>query len=329
MMDNLNRRPQATPPVPPVMQTRLKACSDAERAERETTWHLAGLGWETEAVPVLDEVWVRLEKALADEHPGNGRRQDRPQRSFQRHRARRVPWSLVILAAVIIVGIGVVQWRQPVRIEAPSGTTVTATLPDGSRAELNSGSALSYQRHLFGWTRMVRLDGEAFFEVMHAETPFVVETFNASVVVLGTEFNVRAWPNDDRPETTVVLQTGAVEMASRVMPEHTVRLEPGYMSRLPLKATVPTPPEAVSIDRRLAWRAGGLAFNNEPLGVIFADLERRFDVEIVARPPSIAQDSLVLFLAQPPNVEAVLEAISRFRGYRYRVTAEGYEITSR
>ena len=98
------------------------------------------------------------------------------------------------------------------------------------------------------------------------------------------------------------------------------------MSRLPEGAAQPTDPEAVSVDRVLAWRSGGLAFNNEPLGVIFSEIERRFDVEIVARPRSIGQDSLMLFLAHPPNAEAVLEAICRFREYRYRSTDDGYEI---
>ena len=183
-----------------------------------------------------------------------------------------------------------------------------------------------YRRSLFRSGRTLKLDGEAFFEVVAAEDPFVVETFNAVVEVVGTRFNVRAWPGDHRPETVVVLQSGAVQLASGAMRERSVRLTLGQMSRLPLGATQPSDPEEVSVDRVLAWRSGGLAFNHQPLGVILSEVERRFDVEIVARPRSIMRDSLVLFLAHPPNAEAVLEAICRFRGYRYRSTDNGFEI---
>ncbi len=316
----------ARPALPPAMQTRLGSCTDAERAELETAWQLAGLGKQTEAVPPLDAAWTRLEDALDGASLAEAPRKTRTDRALHRRRSGRLRWSLAGLAVVVVVGVGLAQWRQPVTLHAPAGTTVTATLPDGSHAELNSGSTLAYQRRLFGWTQTLRLDGEAFFEVVRADEPFVVETFNAAVAVLGTRFNVRAWPGDDRPETVVVLQSGAVQLAPLGVRERPVHLEPGQMSRLPIGATRPSEPQDVSVDRMLAWRSGGLAFNNQPLGVILAEVERRFDVEIVVKPRSIAQDSLVLFLAHPPNAEAVLEAICRFRGYRYRSTDDGYEI---
>ena len=324
MMENLDEGERfAASTLPRAMQTRLDACTEAERAKLETAWQLAGLGKQVETVPSIDTAWTRFQESLDSGGPAEGSRKPRTDRGSHRRRGR-LRWSLAGLMAAVVVGV--VLWRQPVTIHAPSGATVAVTLPDGSRAELNSGSVLAYQRRLFGWTRTLRLDGEVFFEVVHADGPFVVETFNAAVAVLGTRFNVRAWPGDDRPETVVVLQSGAVQLVSRAMRERPVRLESGQMSRLPIGAVQPSEPQDVSVDRVLAWRSGGLAFNNQPLGVILAEVERRFDVEIVARPRSIAQDSLVLFLAHPPNAEAVLEAICRFRGYRYRSTDDGYEI---
>ncbi len=324
MMENLDEAgPLAASTLPPAMQTRLEACTEAERAQLETAWQLAGLGKQAETVPPIDTAWTRLQQALDSGGPAQGPRKPQTDRGAHRRRGR-LRWSLAGLMAVVV--LGVVLWRQPVTLHAPSGATVAVTLPDGSRAELNSGSMLAYERRLFRWTRTLRLDGEVFFEVVHADGPFVVETFNAAETVLGTRFNVRAWPGEDQPETVVVLQSGALQLVPLGEREHPVRLEPGQMSRLPIGATQPSKPEDVSVDRMLAWRSGGLAFNNQPLGVILAEVERRFDVEIVARPRSIAQDSLVLFLAHPPNAEAVLEAICRFRGYRYRSTDDGYEI---
>ena len=327
MKENLDEGGRfAVPTLPPAMQPRLGACTEAERTELETTWHLAGLGKEAEVAPSTDAAWARLLDTLDNGRPVGAPRKLRPERGSHRRRRGRWRWGMVGLTVVAVVGMALAFWRQPVTIHAPRGSTVAVTLPDGSQAELNSGSALAYERRLFGWTRTLRLDGEAFFEVVRAEEPFVVETFNAAVAVLGTRFNVRAWPDDDQPETVVVLQSGAVELVSRTGRARAVRLEPGQLSRLPLGAGQPSQPEAVSVDRLLAWRSGGLVFNNQPLGVILSEVERRFGVEIRTRPRSIEHDSLVLFLARPPNAEAVLEAICRFRGYRYRATDDGYAI---
>src|SRR5690606_693130 len=111
-------------------------------------------------------------------------------------------------AAVVVVGLGAALWLRPTVHRAPLGERLAVVLPDGSRVELNSGSRLAYRR-TFGWrARRVDLHGEAFFDVVPADVPFTVRTFNSAVTVLGTRFNVRAWPDDEQAETAVVLEEG-------------------------------------------------------------------------------------------------------------------------
>ncbi len=151
MMENLDEAgPLAASTLPPAMQTRLEACTEAERAQLETAWQLAGLGKQAETVPPIDTAWTRLQQALDSGGPAQGPRKPQTDRGAHRRRGR-LRWSLVGLAVVVVVGVGLAQWRQPVTLHAPAGTTMTATLPDGSHAELNSGSTLAYQRRLFGW----------------------------------------------------------------------------------------------------------------------------------------------------------------------------------
>ena len=92
----------------------------------------------------------------------------------------------------------------------PLGVKSDVVLPDGSRVRLNGGTRIVYPA-LFGDERRVEVDGEAYFDVSHdARHPFVVETRELAIRVLGTAFNVRALAGD--PLTEVVLERGAVRL---------------------------------------------------------------------------------------------------------------------
>jgi ferric-dicitrate binding protein FerR (iron transport regulator) len=86
--------------------------------------------------------------------------------------------------------------------------------------------------HRFGEERRVRLVGEAFFEVEEHSTPFIVQTFNAEVTVLGTTFNVKAWPTSLDPATTVTLESGRVALNVLDRPDEAVQMDPGQTRRI-------------------------------------------------------------------------------------------------
>ena len=128
---------------------------------------------------------------------------------------------------VLVLGIGFVAFQLirrpknvedlPVRIaiaetDAHPINVMRISLPDGSSVRLNANTRIEYPEHFAGKIRKVKLSGEAFFEVTKDSIhPFRIETQNASVEVLGTSFNVSAYPNSDKVEVNV--ETGKVKLS--------------------------------------------------------------------------------------------------------------------
>ena len=86
------------------------------------------------------------------------------------------------------------------------GRIGTLTLSDGTQVKLNSGSTLSYPQQFstFAHSREVYLEGEAFFKVVHqSKQPFIVHIGNLKVKVLGTQFNIKAYPAEENITTTL------------------------------------------------------------------------------------------------------------------------------
>lgn len=99
-------------------------------------------------------------------------------------------------------------------LDVPAGQRVDLTLADGSRVWLNSGAHLEYPVVFGRHERMVKLSGEAMFEVEHDEDhPFIVRTFASDVEVLGTRFNVAA--DEDSQHFSTILLEGALRLTER------------------------------------------------------------------------------------------------------------------
>lgn len=229
-------------------------------------------------------------------------------------------------AAVILLIAGAGFLTIPKTIYAPKGEIITTSLPDGSTVDLNSGSELRYNRLFSFMNRKVELNGEAFFSVNDGEHPFVVEANNATIKVTGTEFNVRSWSGDPGKVTEVTVSEGTVQFYREDARDSFVTITPGRLSRLTEQMEKPTAPEKISIDRILGWRDHKLVFNDQPLIVIFRELERRFDVRIQIENSGIGQQKLSTYYADPRNIEWVLNDICRVKGLNYAKTADGYRI---
>lgn len=321
---------------PPDVQAWLDKLDLHERADLEQAWALAECGREVEPTDKATQAaWTTMRQQVAMHAPLTKNRpkqgQDRPaqtsrsNRSTLRRRYRISAWATLASALVVLVVVFMLR-DSTTRIAVPLGQTQTHTLPDGSTVVLNSGSTLAYTLADDATQRRVLLTGEAYFTVTSAERPFIVETFNAAVTVLGTQFNVKAWPDAPAPETQVVLEEGAVHFAALDNVPEGVILEPGQLSRLAAASSQPSVPEIVDTARHLAWQTGGFFFNDESLGTILAEAERRFALSIRITDPAIAQDSLVLFLQRVEQPEALFSTISRFRGYTFRATPQGYDV---
>lgn len=319
--------------IPEEVRDRLAEERAEEQADLERVWHMLGdVELAGDDAPPTEEAWAAIQDRIDDRDRNRG---DRVPQTPQRHRSWRT-WGGVAAAVLLLTLAGALLWRQPVEVTAPAGEQVTASLPDGSTVELNSGTTLSHRRGFSAWPfvpaeqRVVRLQGEAYFDVQRNTRPFVVETFNARIDVLGTQFNVRARAKGKAGETYVTLAEGRVRI--RVEPpsddEQAVVLDkPGQSSRVAASAPTPTVPRTTDVNRALAWRTRGFAVSDWPLGAIFDELERRYNVLITVRSLAVPSDSMTLYYPKDTEVETIIHDIAVAKGLAYRATRQGYEIT--
>src|SRR5690606_23603107 len=101
-----------------------------------------------------------------------------------------------------------------------------------------------------------------------------------------------------------------------------VVLQPGQMSRVPGDAAAPTAP--VAAGEPAAWRTGAVLFDDQPIGVILNEVERRFDVRVEARPAALRRVRISLVADRVDSAEEVLAMIAGARGLTYRAVEGGY-----
>ena len=166
-------------------------------------------------------------------------------------------------------------------LTVPYGKRFEIQLSDGTNVHLNAGTSLKYPvKFLKGKKRQVFLNGEAFFSVAKdAKHPFIVNAENLNVEVLGTEFNVSAYPEDT--DADVVLVEGAVSMYknTETLKEGTM-LAPGTKGTLS-KENLNISTEKVNTLIYTSWRQGGLFFRNIPFKNIVKKMERHYNIKII------------------------------------------------
>ena len=240
-------------------------------------------------------------------------------------------WLRAAAVFLLLVSISWIVWLQPRTVTVPNGRQIQRLLPDGTSVLLSSGSTLRYKPFWGRSHRRVELEGEAFFEVTKAEKPFLVETFNAEVRVLGTRFNVKAWPASIDSYTAVALEEGRVEVTADGAPEVVYEMAPTESTVIYADSVRPLPPNPTTLENMLAWRQGGLGFDDEPLGNVTAELERRYNVRL-ALAPELRHRRITYLKPNVVPLDTVLSDLSNTIfltnsiDLKYRQTANGYEL---
>ncbi len=167
-------------------------------------------------------------------------------------------------------------------ISTPRGATYDVSLADGTKVWLNAASSLRYPVAFAGNERIVTLTGEAYFEVSRSEAPFkVIANGKSEVVVLGTHFNINAYPDESTVATTLL--EGKVKVAALLNDkpdnQNTQLLSPGQQAvtasgKIQLK-------QHADINSVMAWKSGKFYFENEKLENIMKEFSRWYDVEVV------------------------------------------------
>lgn len=203
------------------------------------------------------------------------------------------------------------------KIITTTGGFYSLILSDGTRVWLNSESELEYPV-LFGkGERVVKLSGEAFFDVTpDASRPFIVETEDIRTRVLGTSFNIKAYKNESDVFTT--LFTGKVKVASIADTSRSVVLSPGRQADWKMK-TQQLNVNEVNLDYVMAWKEGMFMFNKENIEVVTRQIERWYGVKFVYELNNPTEYTFNGYFNKDETLESILKALEFTGGPRFKI----------
>lgn len=198
-------------------------------------------------------------------------------------------------------------------ITTPKGGTYQITLPDGTHVWLNSASTLTYPLRFADDERVVELKGEAYFDVAGFPTlPFKVISERQTVEVLGTQFNIKTYEDEQDVKTTLV--KGAVRVVPKTGHRSSFTLSPGQQSNLAGgKITV----DNVDTSSYIAWKSGMFHFKQTPFGEMMRQIERWYDVD-VEYSSRIPQETFSGRMSRNVSLMTVLDLL-KVSGIRYRI----------
>jgi transmembrane sensor len=204
-------------------------------------------------------------------------------------------------------------------METPRGGEYQLVLPDGTKVWLNSATSIRYPNVFTGNNREVEVTGEAFFDVAKDESkPFMVKTRKVRTTVLGTAFNVMAYPEEDAVKTTLL--SGAVNI---VLDDQTRTIKPGQEAIAGNAGNMIKVQEA-DIDKAIAWKNGVFDFDGADIPTIMRQVARWYDVEIRYE-GDLSGIILSGVVSRREKCDLLLEALGRTREVTFRT--EGNRIT--
>lgn len=244
-------------------------------------------------------------------------------------------------------------------ISAPFGSRAMTILPDGTKVWLNAGSNLKYSTNYNTHTRLVKLEGEGFFDVItNPQKPFIVETKGISIKAYGTAFNVKAYNEEKEVITTLVRgkvyiegndkqnkhfallmkpqQSVTVSIDSRNQQNVQTKLKKGNNPNSELNTEAESSYELNSSEIKIdsiktelytSWKDDHWLFRSEKLENLVRKLERRYDVEIIFKDEAIKNYTFSGSLYDE-SIEQVFEVIKLISPIDYQINHKRIEISS-
>ena len=194
-----------------------------------------------------------------------------------------VLWNVYLSENRSIISQKDVSWQE---IQNPAGIRSHVVLPDGTDLWLNAESKIRYSIPFSRESRQVELQGEAYLEVVHNDkVPFIVDAGLAKIKVLGTHFNVKAYPDDAQIE--VALEEGSVEFTSILdNKKTTARLTPNDYLKLD-KTTGKVKMINTGLYKYTSWRRNTIIFDESSISEVAKTLERWYGVKVIIDTPQI------------------------------------------
>jgi ferric-dicitrate binding protein FerR (iron transport regulator) len=206
----------------------------------------------------------------------------------------------------------------------PYGKRSELLLADGTKVWLNAGSRLAFPSQFNGESREVFLEGEACFKVARKESqPFVVNAGQLGITVLGTHFNVAAYPADQTIETVLIEGSVAVSRPKTFgLGKEEVLLKPSQKASFDKKnreVVVSDEPEA---EVYIAWTEGWMQFSKESLISVFSKLERYYNIQIITPENFPSAELITGKLDLKDSLDEVLVALADVAKIDYRINGD-------
>lgn len=231
------------------------------------------------------------------------------------------------------------------QISTRNGSKTNIVLPDGTKVWLNSGSKLTYDKQFDNLTRDVVLTGEAYFDVVHnPDKPFIIHTRAMDIKVLGTEFNVKSYPDERTTETSLI--RGSIEVTLKDKRAEKIMLKPNEklvitneeileptLSAKNKKTETPIINlghiKYFSLDSTIletSWVENRMVFEDESFGDLAKKMERWYGVTFSFADNDVQQ---LRFTGnfQNETIEEALSAMQITAAFRYRVDYKKVTIT--
>lgn len=246
-----------------------------------------------------------------------------PKRTFFVKPMMQVAASILVIATATLFYVHTVSINteraeaEPVIYSTTSDQQKQITLRDGSLVRLNENSSLKLGHGYNEGERKVFLSGEAFFEIYHhPDKPFIVQSGQAVIKVLGTTFNVKV--NSDESEVGVAVVEGKVSLRhNEVNHEQGALLKKGAFASLNI-LTREINIEDYGIDNYMAWKHGRLVFDDMRMDMVCRQLGRLYEINCVFSDSEIKDRKLMANISNE-SLEKVLSVIGESLNLMYEI----------
>ena len=208
------------------------------------------------------------------------------------------------------------------KIIVPKGKRYAVNLIDGTDVELNSNSSITFNNSTILKQRKVALNGEAFFDVAHDKTrPFIVQSSDLKIEVLGTEFNVSNYKENGYTSTTLI--NGSINVSNPHGENQNIK--PGNQAKLfhnQNKIIV----QNVNVQNAVSWTMNRMIFENEKLENIVTKLDNWYNVKFILKDEKIKQFRFTGTLKKENELIHFLQMLKYTEGINYRIIDRQVEL---
>ncbi|MBC8401563.1 MAG: FecR domain-containing protein [Candidatus Marinimicrobia bacterium] len=251
-----------------------------------------------QALEEMNTIWEQSSKIELPEPPDTGIAWQQLELAIDRQaveqqvviKTRRIPRTVqvafvsVMIACLVLISPVVLTWLTTTTFSTANSEQLTITFPDSSSAQLNYASKLLYKKGFNDTHRELSLTGEAYFDVRHNSLPFIIRLDEATITVIGTEFNVKARDN----EYEIVVNDGVITISSKIDSIDTViSIKKGEFVRFTGEEFQDSV-QGIPFDNYPGWIHGKLIFNQTDLLTVCKEIERKYDISIELADTSLA-----------------------------------------